>query len=76
MILAGSGSVGYTNGPGPNARFKNPYGIVFNPKGNTNMRTMPLMIQLDGNCYVADSTNCVIRKVSAQGKRHSQAFCL
>ncbi len=49
--LAG-GSEGFTDGTGTDARFRNPSGLA---------------VDATGNLYVADTQNCVIRKVTADG---------
>ncbi|WPU94962.1 hypothetical protein SNE25_05430 [Mucilaginibacter sabulilitoris] len=50
--LAGSGDAGYTNGTGANATFNSPCGLA---------------IDAQGNIYVADRGNNLIRKVTAAG---------
>ncbi|GAA3973378.1 NHL repeat-containing protein [Mucilaginibacter dorajii] len=50
--LAGSGTAGYDDGTGANASFNNPRGLVFGA---------------DGNLYVADRGNNLIRKVTTAG---------
>lgn len=50
--LAGSGTVGLTDGPGPTAQFNYPYGVTQDALGNT---------------YVADAFNHAIRKISPAG---------
>ncbi len=50
--LAGGGLTGLANGTGITARFNNPVGLAFDA---------------EGNLYVADSGNQVIREVSANG---------
>lgn len=50
--VAGSGTAGYDDGTGANATFNNPRGIV---------------IGADGNLYVADRGNNLIRKVTMAG---------
>ena len=50
--LAGSGSVGWTNGTGSAASFNNPYGVA---------------VDSSGNVYVADTYNNLIRKVTLGG---------
>jgi len=51
--IAGSGgSMGSTNGTGTGARFSGPYAVA---------------VDSSGNLYVADSTNCEIRKVTTAG---------
>lgn len=51
--LAGSTSNGFADGVGQSAKFNAPEGVVYHPK--------------DGYCYVADSSNHRIRKVSPKG---------
>ncbi len=52
-ILAGSlEQIGTTDGPGPNARFQGPIGLA---------------VDDEGNVFVADSDNHLIRKISANG---------
>ncbi|MES2387895.1 MAG: hypothetical protein V4543_07820, partial [Bacteroidota bacterium] len=51
-ILAGSGASGYTDGTGTAAKFANPAGIV---------------VDAEGNIYVADQSNHRIRKITAEG---------
>ena len=53
MTLAGSGTSGYADGPGTQARFNNPNGVAVN-RG-------------DGNVIVADYTNHRVRKIMADG---------
>src|SRR5580698_3665255 len=50
--VAGSGTAGYMDGPALSAEFDTPYGIA---------------IDADGNLYVADTVNGVVRKVSLAG---------
>jgi len=50
--LAGSGSVGFANGPGATAAFYNPFGVA---------------VDAAGNVYVADSYNQLIRKITPGG---------
>jgi sugar lactone lactonase YvrE len=50
--LAGSGIVGYQDGPGSNARFNNPIGVAVDPTGNV---------------LVADYSNNRVRKVAPDG---------
>jgi sugar lactone lactonase YvrE len=51
-VLAGSGMKGYTDGASHSARFNNPTGIA---------------IDSQGNLYVADTGNDLIRKISVEG---------
>lgn len=51
--LAGNGAADYQEGTGKNARFSSPVGLALGP---------------DGNLYVADSGNNVIRKVTPAGE--------
>jgi sugar lactone lactonase YvrE len=51
-LLAGSGKLGFTNGTGENASFNNPMGMV---------------VDANGNLYVADWNNSCIRKVTPSG---------
>ncbi len=48
-LVAGSGTAGYLNGTGANAKFNRPYGLTIDASGS--------------NLYVADSNNHVIRKI-------------
>ncbi|WP_143822349.1 NHL domain-containing protein [Mucilaginibacter pedocola] len=50
--LAGNGTAGFNNGTGGEATFKYPYGIAVDPQGNV---------------YVSDVSNNVIRKITATG---------
>lgn len=50
--LAGTGALGFANGPGSSATFANPYGVA---------------VDGSGNVYVGDANNEAIRKISAAG---------
>lgn len=50
--VAGNGVAGYLDGPALQAEFNNPKGIA---------------VDANGNVYVADSDNCVVRMVEANG---------
>lgn len=50
--LAGTGSYGFTNGPGSTAQFSDPYGVA---------------TDVSGNVYVADADNNAIRKITPAG---------
>jgi len=50
--IAGTGSYGFTNGPGASATFNEPMGIA---------------VDTSGNLYVADGYNQVIRKITPDG---------
>ncbi|MGH9476315.1 MAG: hypothetical protein ACRD1C_08270 [Terriglobales bacterium] len=52
-ILAGNGQYGYRDGPGSSAEFYLPTGAAWNPS--------------DGNIYVSDTLNNVIRRVDPSG---------
>jgi len=52
-VVAGKSELGYQDGIGVNALFSWPGSVAYNPK--------------DGSCYVSDTGNNRIRKVSAQG---------
>jgi sugar lactone lactonase YvrE len=52
IVLAGTGEAGFTNGSGTIARFFNPEGIA---------------VDKDGNVYVGDLSNNVIRKITPAG---------
>ena len=52
MTLAGSGTSGFADGPGTQARFHNPHGVV---------------VDRDGAVIVADYTNHRVRKIAADG---------
>jgi hypothetical protein len=53
VVLTGTGSAGYADGLGTNARFNRPVNIVMSTAGNM---------------YVADQNNFVIRKINADGE--------
>jgi DNA-binding beta-propeller fold protein YncE len=54
LTIAGNpGMPGSSNGTGTNGLFRNPAGIAFDPS--------------DGNLYVADTANCMVRRVTTLG---------
>ena len=52
QTLAGVSSFGFRDGVGPAAQFAHPYAVAVTPSGTI---------------YVADTTNCVIRKIAVGG---------